>query len=152
MRPGILPYSKNRLKVTTLNFQDFHYRPPSLTRNKWSCFRPTGYIIVKTAKCRSDVHIPTRAGTATSCRTHHTPAAPHCGTAPHDAAAGPRTGLWLLASGYWPLVTGYWLLILDTDTGYWILILDTGYWGLETGDWSLLQGPAARAMRSRQQC
>ena len=52
MRPGILPYSKTGSKVTTLNFQYFLYRSPSLTRNKWSRFRPGSVFIVKTAKCR----------------------------------------------------------------------------------------------------
>ena len=36
MRPGILPVSKRGPKYTTLNFQDFHIRGPSLPRNKWS--------------------------------------------------------------------------------------------------------------------
>ena len=51
MRPGILPISKIRRKVTTLNFPDFHIGQPSLTRNKWSCFEATRGFTVKTAKC-----------------------------------------------------------------------------------------------------
>ena len=38
MRPGILPISKTRPEITTLNFQDFYIPPPSLPRNKWSRF------------------------------------------------------------------------------------------------------------------
>ena len=36
MRPAMLPVSKTGPKVTTLKNQDFRYRYPSLTRNKWS--------------------------------------------------------------------------------------------------------------------
>ena len=37
MRPGIVPVSETGSNITTLNFQVFHIREPSLTRNKWSC-------------------------------------------------------------------------------------------------------------------
>ena len=56
MRPGILPVSKRGSNVTTLNFQDFHFAAPSLTRNKWSCFDCRATFIVKTAKCHQNVH------------------------------------------------------------------------------------------------
>ena len=36
MRPGIVPVSKSRPIITTLNFPDFRFGQPSLHRNKWS--------------------------------------------------------------------------------------------------------------------
>ena len=57
MRPGIVPVSKPGLKVTTLNFQDSGIGQPSLPRNKWSHFRLAPVNMVKTAKCRQNVHV-----------------------------------------------------------------------------------------------
>ena len=56
MRPVILPICKTGPEVTTLNFQENHIGQPSLPRNKWSCICLTAKFIVKTAKCRPDVH------------------------------------------------------------------------------------------------
>ena len=51
MRPAMLPVSKTRSNVTTLNFQVLRLAEPSLTRNKWSQIRLGGSNMVKTAKC-----------------------------------------------------------------------------------------------------
>ena len=94
MRPGIVPVSKTGSQVTTLNFQDSTIGQPSLTRNKWSRIRLTPWFMVKTAKCRHNVHTMVRTGTVYGCRTDQyprTPALPDCSSLilqPDLAAAG----------------------------------------------------------------